>query len=88
VVDPEYADVFEESPSRITVTLSDGRTVERSRYYASGTPQVPFTKEQVEEKFFSCAERSIDKAAATKLFAFLNRFDEEGSFADFWGLVA
>jgi 2-methylcitrate dehydratase PrpD len=87
VIDPEFADVFEESPSRVTVTLADGRTVERARYYASGTPQVPFTREQVEEKFFSCAERSIDKAAAAKLFAFLNRFDQEPSFAEFWGLV-
>jgi 2-methylcitrate dehydratase PrpD len=87
VVDPEYADVFEDSPSRITVTLADGRTIERSRYYASGTPQVPFTTAQVEEKFFSCAERSIDKAAATKLFAFLNRLDQERSLAEFWGLV-
>ena len=87
VVDPEYADVFEDSPSRVTVTLASGRIVERARYYASGTPQVPFTQEQVEEKFFSCAERSIDKAAATKLFAFLNRFDQERSLAEFWGLV-
>jgi 2-methylcitrate dehydratase PrpD len=87
VIDPEFADVFEESPSRITVTLANGRTVERARYYASGTPQVPFTKAQVEEKFFFCAERSIDKAAATKLFAFLNRFDQERSLVDFWGLV-
>jgi 2-methylcitrate dehydratase PrpD len=87
VIDPEYADVFEDSPSRVTVTLANGRTVERARYYASGTPQVPFTKEQVEEKFFSCAERSIDKAAATKLFAFLNRFEEERSLSEFWGLV-
>ena len=87
VIDPEFADVFEDSPSRVTVTLANGRTVERMRYYASGTPQVPFTKEQVEEKFFSCAERSIDKAAATKLFAILNRFEQERSFAELWGLV-
>jgi 2-methylcitrate dehydratase PrpD len=87
VIDPEFADVFEDSPSRVTVTLANGRTVERMRYYASGTPQVPFTKEQVEEKFFSCAERSVDKAAAVKLFAILNRFEQERSFAELWGLV-
>jgi 2-methylcitrate dehydratase PrpD len=87
VIDPEFADVFEEFPSRVTVTLADGRTVERMRYYASGTPQVPFTKEQIEEKFFSCAERSIDKAAAVKLFTILNRFEQERSFVELWGLV-
>jgi 2-methylcitrate dehydratase PrpD len=86
-IDPEFADVLEESPSRVTVTLADGRTVQKMRYYASGTPQMPLTKEQVEEKFFSCAERAVDRAAATKIFAFLNRFDEERSFADLWGLV-
>ena len=86
-IDPEFADILEESPSRVTVTLADGRTVESMRYYASGTPQVPLTREQVEEKFFSCAERTVDKAAATKIFAFLNRFDEERSFAELWGLV-
>jgi hypothetical protein len=61
--------------------------VEKFRYYASGTVQAPFTKEQIEEKFFSCAERAVDKAAAAKLFAFLNRIDQEDSFAELWGLV-
>lgn len=86
-IDPEFADLIDDSPSRVTVTLADGRSVERMRYYASGTPQVPLTKEQVEEKFFTCAERAVDKASAVKIFAFLNRFDEQPSFADLWGLV-
>jgi len=86
-VDPEFADILDDSPSRVTVTLADGRTVERVRYYASGTPQAPLTKEQVEEKFFSCAERAVDKASAVKIFAFLSRLDEQRSFAELWGLV-
>jgi 2-methylcitrate dehydratase PrpD len=86
-IDPEFADILEESPSRVTVTLADGRTVQKMRYYASGTPQNPLTREQVEEKFFSCAERAVDKPAATKIFAFLNQFEQERSFAELWGLV-
>jgi 2-methylcitrate dehydratase PrpD len=86
-IDSEFADVLEESPSRVTVTLRDGRTVERMRYYASGTPQVPLTQEQVEEKFFSCAERAVDNAAAAKIFAFLSRIEQEGSFAELWSLT-
>jgi len=86
-IDPEFADLLEESPSRVTVVLANGRTVERMRYYASGTPQAPFTKEQVEEKFFSCAERAVDKAAATRIFAFLNRIEQESSFAELWQLA-
>jgi 2-methylcitrate dehydratase PrpD len=86
-VDPEFADVMDESPSRVAVTLADGRTVEKLRYYASGTPQAPFTKEQIEEKFFSCAERAVDKAAAAKIFAFLNTIEQQRSFGELWELV-
>src|SRR5258707_13425126 len=68
-IDPEFADIVDESPSRMTVTLGDGRTVQRMRYYASGTPHAPLTKEQIEEKFFTCAERSVHKTAATKICA-------------------
>ena len=46
-IDPEFADILDESPSRVTVTLADGPPVQRLRYYASGTPQAPHTKEQV-----------------------------------------
>jgi len=86
-IDPEFADILEESPSRVTVTLADGRTVERMRYYASGTPQAPLTQAQVEEKFFSCAELAVDRTSATMIFAFLNRIEQERSFAELWGLV-
>src|SRR5262249_44921128 len=86
-IDPEFADILEESPSRVTVTLADGRIVQKMRYYASGTPQAPLTREQVEEKFFSCAERAVDKGAATQIFAFLNRIEQESSFAELWRLV-
>jgi len=86
-IDPEFADILDESPSRVTVTLVDGRTVQRMRYYASGTPQAPLTKEQVEEKFFLCAERAVDKTAATKIFAFLNQLEAQRSFAALWPLL-
>jgi 2-methylcitrate dehydratase PrpD len=86
-IDPEFADVLDESPARVTVTLGDGRTIERTRYYASGTPQAPLSKEQIEEKFFSCAQRALDKEAATTLFAFLNRLDQQRSLAPLWGLI-
>jgi 2-methylcitrate dehydratase PrpD len=86
-VDPEFADILDDSPARVTVTLADGRTVERMRYYASGTPQMPLTRAQVEEKFFACAERAVDRAAAAKILAFLDGFERQSSFAPLWGLV-
>jgi 2-methylcitrate dehydratase PrpD len=86
-IDPEFAGILDDSPSRVTVNLADGRAVERICYYASGTPQVPLTPEQLEEKFFSCAERAVNMASAKKIFAFLGRIDEEPSFAEFWPLL-
>jgi 2-methylcitrate dehydratase PrpD len=86
-VDPEFADLLDDSPSRVTVTLTNGRTVERMRYYASGTPQMPLTPAQVEEKFFDCASHTIERPAATQIFAFMNRFEEEPSLAPLWPLV-
>jgi 2-methylcitrate dehydratase PrpD len=86
-LDPEFADVMDESPARVTVTLADGRTISKMRYYASGTVQAPFTREQIEEKFFSCAERAVNKAAAAKIFTFLNTIERQPSFAELWGLV-
>jgi len=87
VIDPEYADILDDSPSRLTIALADGRTTERRRYYASGTSQAPLTREQVEEKFFSCAERAVDKAAASRILAILDGFDQQPSFAELWQLV-
>jgi 2-methylcitrate dehydratase PrpD len=86
-IDPEFADLLDDSPSRVTVTLADGRTIERTRYYASGTPQMPLTPAQVEEKFFDCASHTVDKPAATQIFAFVNRFEQEPSFAPLWPLT-
>jgi 2-methylcitrate dehydratase PrpD len=80
-IDPEFADLLDDSPARVIVTLADGRTVERMRYYASGTPQMPLTLAQVEEKFFDCAGHAVDRAAATDIFAFMNRFEQEPSLA-------
>ena len=87
VIDPQFADLLEDSPARVTVVLADGRTVERVRYYASGTPQVPLTRAQVEEKFFACAERAVDRTRAERIFAFLDRFEEQPSLAPLWELV-
>ena len=86
-IDPEFADLLDDSPARVTVTLVDGRVVQRVRYYASGTPQAPLTRDQVEEKFFSCAERTVDRAAAVKILAFLDGFERQPAFGELFGLV-
>jgi 2-methylcitrate dehydratase PrpD len=86
-IDPEFADLLLDSPARVTVTLNDGRIVQRMRYYASGTPQMPLTAAQVEEKFFDCAAHTVERPAATQIFAFMNRFEQEPSLAPLWTLT-
>ena len=39
-IDPEFADAHEDYPTRLTVTLGDGRTLEQLRVYASGTGNI------------------------------------------------
>jgi hypothetical protein len=50
----------------VPVTLADGRTVQRMRYYASGTPQMPLTPGEVEEKFFDSAAHAVEQPAARR----------------------
>ena len=86
-IDPEFAEVFEESPSRIIVSFRDGSTVEKLRYYASGTLQFPLTPAQIHEKFMDCAPRAVGQDAATKLFAGLQRLNEAASLDLMWPLL-
>jgi 2-methylcitrate dehydratase PrpD len=86
-IDPEFADIFEESPSRIIVTFRDGTKVEKLRYFASGTPQFPLTPAQIHEKFMDCAPRAVGQDAATKLFAGLQRLNEAASLDLMWPLL-
>ncbi len=89
VVDPAFEEYYmgADSPTRVTVSLANGQTVERLRFHASGSAQMPLTKAQVEDKFMSCATQAVDKAVATKLFAALNALGEQPTFDEFWPLI-
>jgi 2-methylcitrate dehydratase PrpD len=86
-IDPEFGEIFEESPSRIIVTFRDGGTLERLRYYASGTLQFPLTPAQIQEKFMDCAAQAVDKDTARKLLAGLQRLNEARSLDLMWPLL-
>jgi 2-methylcitrate dehydratase PrpD len=86
-IDPEFADIYLDSPSRIIVTFRDGGKIEKLRYYASGTPQFPLTPAQIEQKFADCAVHAVDKDTAGKIFAALQSLGQAPSFEAFWPLV-
>jgi 2-methylcitrate dehydratase PrpD len=86
-IDPEFGDMFEESPSRIIVAFRDGSKVEKLRTYASGTPQFPLTSAQVEEKFMDCAAQAVSPETAKQIFATMQTLGTAPSFDALWPLV-
>lgn len=52
--------------SEVTITLSDGRRIQRRVVQAKGQPQSPLTREELETKFRDCASRvlSADRVGA------------------------
>jgi 2-methylcitrate dehydratase PrpD len=83
----ENADLLDESPAKVTVTLNDGRKIERSEYYPSGSVQNPMSAVQIKAKFDVCAAQAIDKVAAEKIYATLSALGEQPSLDDFWPLL-
>jgi hypothetical protein len=67
----------------VTLTLNDGRKIERSKYYPSGTMQAPMSPAQIKAKFDICAAQTIDNSAAEKIYAMLSTIGEQPSFAEF-----
>ena len=86
-IDPDFADAHEDYPTRLTVTLKDGRTLEELVTYASGTARYPMSPAQIEEKFFDRAQEAVDADAAKKILAALRTLGDGPSFATLWPLL-
>jgi len=86
-VDPEFAEVIDEAPSRFIVTLADGSTLQELRTYPSGSAKYPLSKAQIEDKFFECAAQAIEKKAADDILAILNTLGDKRSLHDLWPLL-
>ena len=87
-LDPEFADAIEDYPTRVAVTLKDGRTVERMVVYASGSAKNPMSPAQMREKFFDCAAHAgVERPVAEKIAATLDRLGEQASLNELWPLL-
>jgi 2-methylcitrate dehydratase PrpD len=86
-IDPEFADVTVDHPTRVKVALSDGQTMEQMRYYSCGTPEVPMSQAQIQEKFLDCSSRAVSANLAKRIFALLNTLRDQPSFKEFWPLL-
>ena len=74
--------------ARVTVRLSDGRTLERFVRGARGYPDRPASREELDGKFTACARRSVPPEAAAGALEFLRRLDGVPSVRDLAGRLA
>jgi 2-methylcitrate dehydratase PrpD len=83
----QYADLYDESPAKVTVTLNGGRKLERAEYYPSGSVQNPMSAAQIKAKFDVCAAQALDKPTSDKIYATLTTLGDQPSMDDFWPLL-
>jgi len=83
----EHADLLEDSPAKVTVTLNDGHQIERSRLYPTGSQQAPMSTAQIKAKFDICAAQAVGKPASEKIYTMLSTLGEQPSLADLWPLL-
>lgn len=77
VVDEEIdARGFQHMDTRIVIKLKDGRVLEKLESFATGHPNKPMTREQLEAKFFECADLAIDRDRARLAADIIWRLDE------------
>jgi 2-methylcitrate dehydratase PrpD len=88
-IDPEFADAHDgDYPTRVAVTLKDGRTIEKLVTYASGTAKNPMSAAQLREKFFDCAAHAkVTRGNAEKIAAILDRLGDQASMSELWPLL-
>ncbi len=73
--------------AKVTVTLNDGRKIDRAKYYATGSQQVPMSTQQIKAKFDVCAAEVFDEMTAGKIYATLSSLGEQPSLKEFWPLL-
>ena len=74
--------------ARVTVRLSDGRTLERLVRGARGYPDRPASPEALDGKFTACARRSVPPEAAAAALEFLRGLAGAPSVRDLAGRLA
>ncbi len=83
----QYAELLDDSPAKVTITLNNGHKIERAKYYPSGSVKAPMTAAQIKAKFDVCAAQAIDKAPAENLYAILSTLGNQPSLDGLWPLL-
>ncbi len=67
--------------------FDNGRGIERTKYYPSGSTQVQMSARWIKAKFGICAAQAVDRTTADKIHATLSTLGEQPSLDDFWPLL-
>jgi 2-methylcitrate dehydratase PrpD len=63
-------------PCRVTIRLQNGQTYSRTVEHAKGSPEVPITADEIEEKFIDCAGRVLDESSTRRAFQTIQNLDK------------
>jgi len=87
-LDPAFDNAHGDYPTRLAVTLKDGRMVEKLVVYASGTAKNAMSAVQLREKFFDCAAHAgVARGDGEKIAAIFDRLGEQSSPSELWPLL-
>lgn len=77
------------SPASVTVVLKDGHRFHETCEYLPGSPDMPLSEQQLQEKARSCAALAfpaIDNQRLEKIIAAINQLPESGNIGNVWSL--
>jgi 2-methylcitrate dehydratase PrpD len=63
-------------PCGVTIRLQNGQTYSRTVEHAKGSPEVPITADEIEEKFIDCAGRVLDESSTRRAFQTIQNLDK------------
>jgi len=62
--------------SIVEVTTTDGRKVSERVDYAAGTPQNPFSREEIEKKFFELSGQVVEREVGERIVALVGQIEQ------------
>jgi len=86
-VDDPASDYPLHFPGEVVVTLKDGRVLRVRKPASLGTPEVPLTRAQLEEKFMALATRAISEEQALRLMDRVLAIEREASLDEIMNLA-
>ena len=85
--DPSIPGDFNETYAVVTVTLKDGRSVEKKVDKLTGWCGIPLSREERLTKFHSCVRRKLSQDAASRLLELVERLETLGDVKEMMSIV-